>query len=92
MSRLRQYRTRITQWGQDKNIKTDEMKAIVRKRQHRKLVEDKQDLKFTVRGSSVESEKIVRWMKRNAIPDSFLYVPSPAAGKWTKRAISFIIG
>ncbi|KAF2794007.1 hypothetical protein K505DRAFT_374918 [Melanomma pulvis-pyrius CBS 109.77] len=76
---VRQYRTRISQWGRDKNIKPDEMKAIVRKRQRRILVEDKGDLRFTVRGNTVEPEKIDRWMKRNEVLESFLYAPSPAA-------------
>lgn len=56
------------------------MEAIVRKQQRRKLVEnDKNTLQFTVRGSIVEPQKIDRWMKRNNVPDSVLYVPSPAA-------------
>jgi hypothetical protein len=60
------------------------MKAIVRKRQQRKLVEgDKRELVFTVRGSKVESQKIDRWIKRNDVPESFLYAPSPAACKST---------
>lgn len=62
------------------------MKAIVRKRQQRRLVEDKGDLKFTVRGTAVETQKIQRWMKRNEVPESFLYVPSPAACK----SLSFV--
>jgi hypothetical protein len=57
------------------------MKAIVRKRQRRRLVEtDKANLAFTVRDSVVvESEKIVRWMKRNGVSEEALYAPSPAA-------------
>ncbi|KAF2190067.1 hypothetical protein K469DRAFT_682227 [Zopfia rhizophila CBS 207.26] len=67
--KLRQYRSRISQWGLDKNIKPKEMKAIVRKRQQRKLVEDhSRELSFTVRGYNVEPEKIDRWMKRNDVP------------------------
>ncbi|KAJ4341733.1 hypothetical protein N0V95_007125 [Ascochyta clinopodiicola] len=45
--RLRQYRTRISQWKQDKNVKPQEMQAIVRKRQRRKLLEpNKRELVF----------------------------------------------
>ncbi|RAR02066.1 TPR-like protein [Stemphylium lycopersici] len=77
---LRQYRTRISNWGKDKNFKPQEMQAIVRKRQKRKLVEtQKEDLVFEVRGSEVEPSKIERWMKRHRVADSFLYAPSPAA-------------
>ena len=82
VERVRQYRTRISQWGLDKNIKPQEMKAIVKKRLQRKLVEsDKGELIFTVRGSTVEPKKIDRWIKRNEIPESVLYAPSPAACK-----------
>ncbi|KAH7111912.1 hypothetical protein B0J13DRAFT_659465, partial [Dactylonectria estremocensis] len=78
--RIRQYRTRISQWGKDKNIKPVEMTAIVRKRQQRKLVEvDKGELIFTIRGSTVESQKIDRWMNRHRVPENLLYAPSPAA-------------
>jgi hypothetical protein len=57
------------------------MKAIVRKRQQRELVEiDKAKLEFRVRGRVVaESEQIVRWMKRNGVAEEALYHPSPAA-------------
>ncbi|KAJ4329557.1 hypothetical protein N0V87_010753 [Didymella glomerata] len=71
---LRQYRSRISQWGKDKNVKLQEMQAIVRKRQKRKLVEtDKGQLVFKVRGSKVEQQKIERWMKRHDVADSFLH-------------------
>ena len=62
LPRLRQYRTRISQWGQDKNIKPQEMKAIVRKRLKRKLIEsDKRDLQFEIRGNRVEMAKVDRY-------------------------------
>ncbi|KAF2177735.1 hypothetical protein K469DRAFT_602421 [Zopfia rhizophila CBS 207.26] len=78
----RQYRTRISQWGMDKNVKPQEMAAIVRKRQRRKLVEtNKGQLVFEVRGSQVEPQKIERWMKRKGVVESSLYAPSPAACK-----------
>ena len=59
------------------------MKAIVRKRQTRKLVEtDKKPLHFEIRGNSVEPKKVDGWMKRENVQESILYHPSPAAGKW----------
>ncbi|KAI8718480.1 Clr5 domain-containing protein [Fusarium sp. LHS14.1] len=77
---IRQYRTRISQWGKDKNIKRVEMAAIVRKRQQRKLAEsDKRELVFTVRDSTVEPHKIDRWMNSHKVPQDLLYAPSPAA-------------
>jgi hypothetical protein len=73
---------RLSKWGKDKNIKPQEMKAIVRKQQKRKLIEtDKQGLQFSIRGNTVEESKVVRWMKSHGIPESSLYAPSPAACK-----------
>jgi hypothetical protein len=80
---------RISQWGLDKNVKPNEMKAIVKKRQQRRLVEtDKGELVFRVRGRVVGPEKVDGWMKRNGIPGSMLYCPSPAA---CKRAFHFTL-
>lgn len=77
---IRQYRTRISQWRLDKNVKTNEMRAIVRKRQQRKLVEpNKRELVFAVRENIVEPEKVDRWMRRNKISESIPYAPSPDA-------------
>ncbi|QGI64122.1 hypothetical protein CEK26_008074 [Fusarium fujikuroi] len=53
----RQYQTRITKWGKDKNIKKPEMTAIARKHQQREILEtDKRKLRFTVRGREVDAE------------------------------------
>jgi len=84
LQRLRQYRIRISKWGKDKNIKSEEMRAIVRKQQRRKLVEvEKGKLVFKVRDNEVEPRKIDRWMKGHNVPESALYAPSPAACKST---------
>jgi hypothetical protein len=78
---------RISQWGMDKNVKPQEMRAIVRKRQQRRLNErNRGDLVFEVRGDTVEPHKIDRWMKRHNVPDSLLYAPSPAACKSVHEA------
>jgi uncharacterized protein YggL (DUF469 family) len=72
----------VSEWGLDKNVKPNEMKVIVRKRQQRKLVvTNKRELVFKMRGNLVEPEKIDRWMKRNGIPEDVIYAPSPAASK-----------
>ncbi|KAF5571876.1 kinesin light chain 2 [Fusarium pseudoanthophilum] len=79
-AQLRQYQSRITKWGKDKNIKKAEMKAIVRKHQQREILETgKRKLCFTVRGREVDASKIDRWMVRNNVPRNDLYAPSPAA-------------
>ncbi|KAF5669928.1 kinesin light chain 2 [Fusarium denticulatum] len=76
----RQYQSRITKWGKDKNIKKAEMTAIARKHQQREILEtDKRKLRFTVRGREVDAGKIDRWMDRNNVPRNDLYAPSPAA-------------
>jgi hypothetical protein len=84
---------RISKWGEDKNVKPQEMQAIVRKRQKRKLVEtDKRQLVFKVRDNEVERQKIERWMKRHDVADSFLYAPSPAARKTLRdRSVLFLL-
>lgn len=74
----RQYRTRISQWGLDKNTKLREMKAIVRKQQYRTSVEhDKRPLNFEIRGKPVTNDQILRWTKRQRVST----IPSPAACK-----------
>ena len=56
------------------------MKAIVRKRQHRTILEsDKSELAFKVRDHMVETEDIERWMRRNGVPNDHLYCQSPEA-------------
>lgn len=80
--RIRQYRSRLSRWKLDKNIKPEEMKAIVRRRQQRNLVETgKPGLRFRVRGQEVEPQKIERWMKSHDVTKSMVYAPSPAARK-----------
>ena len=67
------------------------MQAIIRKRQRRKLIEtNKAELVFEVRGSVVPPQKIERWMKRNDVFESFLYVPSPAACKLGREKVCFL--
>jgi hypothetical protein len=69
-----------------KNVKPQEMQAIVRKRQQRILEEeDKAMLGFRIRGSEVEERKIERWMKEKRIPESVPYAPSPAASMTTPK-------
>jgi hypothetical protein len=68
------------------------MKAIVRKRQRRRLVEtDKGELVFKLRGSLVQPHKIDRWMKKNGIMQNTAYSPSPTACKWTFHFASFMV-
>jgi hypothetical protein len=82
VNRIRQYRKRISEWNLDKNIKPQEMQAIVRKQLERKLVEpNKRELVFSVRDNRVDLKKIDRWMKNHKIPENALYHPSPAACK-----------
>jgi hypothetical protein len=81
-TRIRQYKSRISKWNLDKNIKPKEMKAIVRKRLERKLLEpNRPEFSFRVRNVEVEAAKIDRWMHSYAVPESTLYAPSSAACK-----------
>lgn len=76
----RQYQSRIKQWDLNKNVQPEEMEAIVRKRQRRKLIEThKNAFVAEVRNRPVETHKIVRWMRHHGISEDEEYAPSPAA-------------
>ncbi|KAI4169137.1 MAG: hypothetical protein LQ348_007345 [Seirophora lacunosa] len=61
----RQYKRRISAWSLDKNIKNDEMKAIIAMEATR-LRKGKQSL-FYVRGRQVDPKKITRFARRKNI-------------------------
>jgi hypothetical protein len=80
--RPRQYKSRIQKWKLDKNVKSKEMEAIVRKRQQRKVQEPfRPERVFHVRGQEVAQAKIERWMHDNGVSESALFATSPAARK-----------
>ncbi|CAN9213187.1 unnamed protein product [Alternaria alternata] len=86
---IRQYRSRLTQWKLDKNIKPEEMKAIVRHRQQRNLIDtDKGSFKFRVRGREVEPQKIERWMRKHELRESMIYAPSPTGSTALPRRLA----
>lgn len=65
--RARQYRTQISKWGLDKNIKLAEMRYITKKQVERQNFEpQKPALHFRVRGAVVEPANIERWQQRRA--------------------------
>ncbi|KAH5327056.1 hypothetical protein HBI12_074540 [Parastagonospora nodorum] len=76
---LRQYKSRISKWNLDKNVKTKEMKSIVKKRQKRKIIDDKAELAFSVRGNMIDATKIDRWMREHNVDEDELYSPSSLA-------------
>jgi hypothetical protein len=87
--RIRQYRIRIKKWKLDKKVKPDEMMAIVRRWQQRKLVEtDRGTLGFKVRDRPVEAEKILRWMRTYNVPEDELYAPSPSAREFASQILN----
>ena len=61
-SRERQYKRRIEQWRLDKNVKTEEMRAILRIQKSRK--NKGKDSVFYVRGRRVDHNKIERFALR----------------------------
>ena len=78
-----QYKRKLKEWNVGKNVRKGEMKAIVRKRQQRRLQEpSKRDLLFRVRNEVVPPEKIDRWMDRNKVAPDSLFCPSPEARRW----------
>jgi hypothetical protein len=80
LRRERQLKRKIKDWGIDKNIKTNEMKAIVRKRMERKVMEDKESA-FRVRGRNIAPAKIRRWEDRQRdVNTSMTMHGTPVAG------------
>lgn len=78
----RQYKSILNKWNVGKNIRKDEMKAIVRKRQSRLVREpDKRANVFELRGEIVPEEKITRFMRREEIPVDLVYSPASGARK-----------
>ncbi|KAF4628664.1 hypothetical protein G7Y89_g9490 [Cudoniella acicularis] len=59
----KQYKDRIRKWGFDKNIKTEEMEAMIRKQQERAL--QKKGTAFRVRKRPINPEKINRYIKEH---------------------------
>jgi hypothetical protein len=81
----RQYKTRIDKWNSEKksihkNIKTKDMKSVVRKTQRRAIGEpDKAGYRVWVNQNEVPPAKIHRWMQMHSVPEDELYEPSSAA-------------
>lgn len=61
-NRERQYKRRITEWRLDKNIKDDEMRAMLRKAKERRR--QGKDSVFYVRGRLVDPKKMERFSLR----------------------------
>jgi len=58
----RQLKRKIKDWKLEKNVKSDEMKVIVRKIQQRAAIG--KNTAFRVRGQPVDPSKIERWQNR----------------------------
>jgi hypothetical protein len=76
--RKKQYKDQFKRWNFEKNIKTDEMKAIIRIRKRRRDDEDK-DTQFRLRQRPVPQEKIDRFMKRQKTPTAQVISPGPSS-------------
>jgi hypothetical protein len=78
----RQYKTRITKWKLEKNIKDVEMDAIAQKQIKRKSQEGKESA-FRVRSRPVPQYKIRRYTKNKNVTESvFLSRSSSGPGKF----------
>jgi hypothetical protein len=62
-SRRRQFYRKISDWGFEKNIKTNEMRALVEDLNERG--NNNADLAVELRGHQVDPAKIHRWQKRH---------------------------
>ncbi|QDS72809.1 hypothetical protein FKW77_006587 [Venturia effusa] len=76
---IRQYKSILAKWDIGKNVRPQEMKAIVRKRKYRNEEEkDKGMLGFRIRGTIVEERKIDRWVKAKGEQEDLDARQSPA--------------
>lgn len=80
-SRKRQLKRKVEDWGLDtKNIKTDDMMAMARKRAKRK--DEGKDSVFRLHHIPVDGGKIDRFLKRQKLSeDALISQPSPAGGE-----------
>jgi hypothetical protein len=59
------YKNHISKWGLDKKNKSEEMKAVLRKKTQRSQLNKKSC--FTLRGRPVDMADVERYLKRNHI-------------------------
>lgn len=87
-SRQKQYKTQIKNWRLEKNIKSKEMKAIIRIKRKRKEMQGK-ETDFTVRNRPVPPRKIMRYMGKTNTAENESFSHLSPAGKY---ATSYNIG
>ena len=64
--RAKQYKTQIKRWGLEKNVKDNEMRAVIRMQRKRKEIDGKES-EFLLRDRVVPPQKITRYMKRTGL-------------------------
>ncbi|OCK98550.1 uncharacterized protein K441DRAFT_543101, partial [Cenococcum geophilum 1.58] len=62
----KQYKTQIKRWGLEKNVKDNEMRAVIRMQRKRKEIDGKES-EFLLRDRVVPPQKIRRYMKRTGL-------------------------
>lgn len=67
MDSAKMYKDRISKWGTSKNIKSNEMEAIIRKQAQRSLKRKKSA--FWIHNSEVSEQKIIRVRKKRKLSD-----------------------
>ena len=67
--RKKQYKTKLKEWGLEKNIKDKDMRAIVRKDLKRKADDSFKATIFRLRKRPVPPQRIERYKRRHAISD-----------------------
>ena len=60
----------IAKWGVGKNVKDNEMRAIIRKEQQRKMEHPPKDSIFRVRKRPLEPQKIARFRRDKNVGDN----------------------
>ena len=72
--RRRQYNTKIGEWRIGKNVKDNEMRAIIRKEQKRKMEDPPKESVFRVRKQHVNPHKIARFKRSKGVTDDDILV------------------
>lgn len=86
----RQFKRKISVWRFDKNIKSHEMEAIVRKKIQRMVAERKQST-FRLRGVPVEEAKINRYLRGKESSFLTIRIPSPGIGQYLSSKCGLIL-
>ena len=80
LSSIRQFKSKIKEWGLDQNIKASDIGTLLAKQQKRKLERDS-DTVFLYQGATLEESRLERFAKRRTSTTNATQKASPSARK-----------